>query len=199
MLPEPLTVEVGSSELLVVPAIHFNHVFAREVNRICSDPEYRPEAIAVELGPRAATEVKVWLKELGVGTKARKKLPVMLGLTRGNRTIRSSFKNKAFQLQQKTGKDLSDLPPEVLHRELGYAGRAVLYLCPTDSIIEAIRCSVELELPVYGVDLEESASGNYHPALIQDPLGADGDLAAYVLENGAFPSMGKGMKGERVA
>jgi hypothetical protein len=172
--------------LLAIPAIHFNHLFAGAVNRMCRNADTRPDAIAVELGPQAAQEVRSWLGELGAGPKVRKKLSVMLGLTRRNRVIRASMREKAFQLQRETGMDLSELPPEILHRELGFAGSVVLYLSPTDSIIEAIRCSVELDLPLYGVDLEESASGNYRQIVIRDPIGAGGDLTSYILENAAY-------------
>lgn len=186
MSGKPLTIRYQGGELLTIPAIHFNHAFAGEINRMCRNPDTRPDAIAVEVGPQAAQEVRSWLSELGAGPKARKKLPVMLGLTRRNRVIRASLKEKAFQLQRETGMDLSELPPEILHRELGFAGSVVLYLSPTDSIIEAIRCAVELDLPLYGVDLEESASGNYREIVIRDPIGAGGDVTSYIEENAGY-------------
>ena len=186
MSAEPITVCYQGSQLLVVPAIHFSYVFASEVNRICRNPETRPEAIAIELGPQTAEAAERWLKELGVGPKKSRELPVMLGLTKRNRMIRGSLKQKAFQLQKETGNDLSELPPEVLNRELGYAGYGLLCLSPTDSIIEAIRCALELDLPLYGIDLEEMADGNRKPIIVQDPIGADGNLAAYIAQNAPY-------------
>jgi hypothetical protein len=183
---EPVAVHHQGSTLLVVPAVHYHHVFAHEVNRICCHPATRPEAVAVELGPQSAVEVRAWLGELGIGARGRRRLPVMLGLTRRNRTIRASFREKAYRLQQETGKDLYELPPDLLDRELGYAGSSLLCLSPTDSIIEAIRCSAELNVPVYGVDLEESAAGDHLPVLIPDPLGAADNVPAYVLENSRY-------------
>lgn len=186
MHPEPLAVKYRGSTLLAVPAIHYCHVFAAEVNRISSHPETRPEAIAVELGPRSALEIRAWLEELGLGPEARKKLPVMLGLTRRNRSIRASLKERVYELQRETGKDLWELPPEILHRELGYAGSTLLCLSPTDSIIEGIRCAVELGVPIYGVDLEESAEGRYVPIAVPDPLGGRENLPAYILANATY-------------
>jgi hypothetical protein len=182
----PLNVRFENSELLAVPAVHFSHVFAAEVNRLCARPETCPEAIAVELGPQTAASVSARLGELCLGQQGPKPMPVMLGLTRPNSMIRASSRDKAMQLQQETGKDLSELPPKLLFDELGYAGAGLLCLCPTDSIIEAIRCALELNLPLHGVDLEEMADGRYSPVTVQDPLSANGDFAAYVCRNAAY-------------
>jgi hypothetical protein len=186
MDPETITVLFHDSKLMAVPSIHFNHIFASEVNRICSKPETRPEAIAIELGPRTAEVAISWLKELGIGPGNHKKLPVMLGLTKQNRMIRSSFREKAFRLQEEIGKDLSELPPEVLHRELEFAGCGLLCLSPTDSIIEAMRCALELNIPLYGVDLEKTAYGHYGPILVPDPIPANGNLIDYVARNAPY-------------
>ena len=113
MFQNLINIRYHGSELLVVPAVHFRHGFATEVNRICSHPNTRPEAIAVELGNKSASAVGGWLKELlPEQKKVQKPLPVMLGLMKHNRLIRASYKQKAFHLQQKTGCDLSELSPE---------------------------------------------------------------------------------------
>lgn len=177
-----LTLLHNGSELLAVPAIHFNHLFAREVYRVCMDPATRPEAIAVELGPSTTCAVARWLKELNDAALVRKKLPIMLGLLRRNRMIRASLRSKALQLQNEMGSDLSELSPEVLHRELGFSGCSLVCLSPSDSIIEAIRCGVELNLPIFGVDLDDVANGTYRSVLVQDPTPYD-DLTAYVRRN----------------
>ncbi len=175
-----LVLRLGETELIVVPSIHYNHVFARRVNQICHASEGAPEAIAVELGPRAASEARLWLSELG-GKNAG--LPVMFGLMKRNRRIRASLRQKALQLQKDTGKDLSELSPEVLRRELGYSGYSLLCLSPTDSIIEAIRCGIELGLPSFGVDLDDMADGVYDaPVLIQNPDALEG-LVDYIDRN----------------
>ena len=183
---QPLTVTYEHGELLAVPAVHFSHVFAWEVNRLCTDPETRPEAIAVELGPQTAAAVAEWLKELSKDPVNRKPLPLMLGLTRTNRMIRAALKDKAARLQRQTGNDLSELPPRLLFDELGYTGASLICLCPTDSLIEAARCAIELRLPLYGVDIEETADGKYPAVMIQDPLSANGDLAGYVARNATY-------------
>jgi hypothetical protein len=167
----------------VVPARHFCHVFAGEVNRICSDPATRPEAIAVELGPAITGAAREWLGQLGVGPGNRRTLPVMLGLIRPNRMIRASLKQKAIRLQKESGRDLSELPAEVLHRELGFSDHLVLFLSPTDSIIEAVRCALELGVPAFGMDLEETAGGIYQPAIIEDPQSSRENLGQYMVKN----------------
>ncbi len=182
----PARIRFGDSELLVVPAKHFCHLFAQEVYRICSSPVSRPEAIAVELGPGICAAAASWIRELGAGGSPGQTLPVMLALIRRNRMIRPSLKEKALRLQMETGKDLSELPPEVLHRELRYSSHSVLFLSPGDSIIEAVRCALELDIPAYGVDLEETAGGIYEPIVIQDPGSASGGIAAFVANNLAY-------------
>jgi len=182
----PVRIQYKDSELYVVPAQHFCHVFAGAVLRICSDPATRPEAVAVELGPATATAARVWLRELGAGSGERSPLPVMLGLIRPNRMIRPSLKQAAIRLQAETGKELHEMPPEVLHERLGFSDHAVLFLSPIDSIIEAIRCSLDLGIPAHGVDLEETASGIRRNAAIQDPITATKDLAGYVNANLAW-------------
>ena len=44
-----IEVSFADSTLFAVPAVHFQVQFALEVNRLCGDPERRPDAIAVEL------------------------------------------------------------------------------------------------------------------------------------------------------
>ncbi|MBC8459567.1 MAG: hypothetical protein H8D67_16375 [Deltaproteobacteria bacterium] len=179
---EPIIIHYGCAELHVVPAIHFSHVFASAVHRCCYDPNRRPNAIAVELGPQAAAHAHQWLKEITVDNKS---LPVMLGLLKQNRIIRSSYKEKALRWQQETKMDLSEMPPELLQQEFGYCGYSLLCLSPSDSIIEAIRCSVEFNMPVYGIDLEDMAGGIYKRVQIQAPQTAD-LLATYINQNAHF-------------
>ncbi|MBN1567784.1 MAG: hypothetical protein JXA73_08040 [Acidobacteria bacterium] len=184
MFHPPISIHRQNSDLYAVPAIHFSHIFAAEVNRICFHPATQPDAIAVELGPQTAIAVRNRIRELETG--AANRFPVMFGLIKRNRMIRASFKEKAFRLQRKTGKDLSELPPEILYRELGFTDHSILYLSPVDSIIEAIRCSIQLGVPLYGVDLEEMANGLYKPAVIQDPQSMHNGMAAYLKTNAAL-------------
>lgn len=181
-----LTINYRGSELFVVPSIHFNHVFAWEVNKICSHLNIHLEAIAVELGPDIVLAVKNWLGELGVGSKHPKELPVMLGIMKQNRMIRASLKEKVLQLQKETGKDLSELSPDILYSEIGYSGYSVLFLSPVDSIIEAIRCGIELGIPIYGIDLEEMADSIFRPISVRDPVGADRHFIDYIAQNAPF-------------
>ena len=100
---QPLNVHFENSELLAVPAVHFSHVFAAEVNRLCAHPETRPEAIAVELGPQTAAAVAERLRQLCLGPGGRKPLPVMLGLTRPNRMVRAGSRGKGLRCDGATG------------------------------------------------------------------------------------------------
>ena len=179
MDPDSIIFQYDNTELHVVPAIHFNHVFAEKVSRICHASAKRPEAVAVELGPRAAASAAQWLSELTAGHKS---LPVMLGLLKRNRIIRASLRQKALQLQKDTGKDLSELSPELLKREFGYNGHSLLLLSPTDSIIEAIRCGVEYNMPVFGIDLDDMADGFVKQVQVQIPQSTH-NLISYINSN----------------
>ena len=173
----PIEFAVGTSTLVAVPAVHFQANFALEVNRACCDPARRPNAVAVELGPLMAAAAHRWLGELGIGPDRRKRLPCMLGLTKRNRYLRSSARERAMELQRETGDELERIPSTVLKEELGYASTSVLVLSPTDSIVEAMRCARELDVPLYGVDLEETASPIYPQRVLPDPTGAGRDLS----------------------
>jgi len=173
----PIEVAVGSSKLVVLPAVHFQANFALEVNRACCDPARRPNAIAVELGPNIASMAHQWLGELGIGPNQRKRLPCMLGLTKRNRYLRSSARERAMELQRETGNELEQIPPTLLQEELGYASAGVLVLSPTDSIVEAMRCARELDVPLYGVDLEDIANPIYPQCVLPDPAGGGRDLS----------------------
>jgi hypothetical protein len=166
-----IEVAAGSAVLFAVPAVHFQADFALEVNRACCDPARRPNAIAVELGPLIAAAARRWLGELGIGPGRRTRLPCMLGLVKRNRFLRPSARVRASELQRETGLDLSRIPPLRLYEELGLASSSVLALSPTDSIVEAMRCACELDLPLYGVDLEDMADPVYPNFLFPDPTG----------------------------
>ena len=164
MNDDAVSVFVNAARLRAVPAIHYQMPFALAVHRICRDKESRPEAIAVELGPETVAYLVSWIKEL---TTDHKSLPVMLGLLAKNHLIRPDDYDRAIRLQIRSRDDFSKLPPELLWQELHYAPEVLMVLTPTDSIIEGIRCAVEYGIPVYGVDLEQSASMEQRGAFIQ--------------------------------
>src|SRR3989337_1711287 len=114
----PIEFAVGTSTLVAVPAVHFQANFALEVNRACCDPARRPNAVAVELGPLMAAAAHRWLGELGIGPDRRKRLPCMLGLTKRNRYLRSSARERAMELQRATGAELERIPSPLLKTEL---------------------------------------------------------------------------------
>lgn len=180
------TLSINGSELWAVPAMHNRSVFAEPVNRLCRDAATRPEAIAVELSPDAVAAVVAWFRELKVGTSEARPLPCMLGLAKANHRIHPRHRQAALRLQERHGKLLPEITPAILHRELGYAPVALLCLSATDSIIEAIRCAVGLDIPVYGVDLGDVADGERGNTLLQDTTLAQDDLARYVERNAPF-------------
>ncbi len=188
-LSEHLIIRWENSELYAVPAIHFKSIFALEVNRICSREEIRPTAIAVELGPQTCSAAVEWLKDLGCGSH-KKNLPVMLGLMKKNRFIRASLRDRAIQLQKEHGRDLSELPPEVLRRELGFSGQSLLCLSPTDSIVEALRCGIELDVPLFGVDLQDMADHISKPIVVPNSL-KNMTVAGYVKSAETYAGYGR--------
>jgi hypothetical protein len=88
-----------------------------------------------------------------------------------------------MRLQRTHQKPLHEIDPDILHDELAFSTAAILPLAPTDSIIEALRCGVELGVPVFGVDMEESASLERKPCLTEDPISAGRDVAGWALRN----------------
>ena len=178
-----IDVNVGGSILSIVPAVHFEVAFAEAVNELCCARGRQPDAIAVELTPHVAQEASAWMRELGVGSHRRVRLPCMLGISWRNRWIRAAHRERAEALQLETGHELHDLPAEVLSRELGFYPHRLVMLSPTDSIVEALRSACELELPVHGVDLEEHGDVEGRPVLTPDAAEAQGRPMAYVQEN----------------
>jgi hypothetical protein len=177
-----LQFKLHDASILMVPSVHFRLAFVEEVNRVCSAE--RPDAVAVELGPQTAAAATAWLTELEVRPGgASMPLPCMLGLIKPNRRIRPGYRAAAIRLQQWMGKELHELSPELLHQHLNYSAVSTLPLSSADSIIEAMRCALELNVPLYGIDLEDTAVRQQKEIMVQDPtLAADG-FADYVTRN----------------
>jgi hypothetical protein len=182
MSDSSLLLEIGGNQLLAVPAIPYRLTFAKHVNRLCRNENTKPDAIAIELGPQSTKECALWLQELT--DKYKRDFPSMLAITKENTRIRSTYKELAAKLQETSGKDLNDLSPDVLKHLLNYSAKSVLPLSPTDSRIEAIRCALELNIPLYGVDLEETADAYRKEGKLEDPAGKSGeDLTEYAKRN----------------
>ncbi len=60
--------------------------------------------------------------------------------------------------------------------------QSLLCLSSTDSIIEAVRSSIELDIPVYGIDTHEFPSKT-PMEVIQDPLDAQNNFSGYIERN----------------
>ena len=106
--------------------------------------QLRPAAIAVELGPAAAAAATEWLRELGMGPSRRTRVELPCMLG-------LTWPNR-----------------------LRSSNVSVLYLSPTDSIIEAIRCALELDVPLYGVDLEEWSDDPRPEIMLEEPASTAG-------------------------
>lgn len=183
MKNDAVVLKIGPAILQVVPAIHYRLFFARAVHRVCISSKHRPAAIAVELGPETAASVALWIRELACQHKA---LPVLLGLLIKNRLIPAGFRDRAECLQKQSCRDLSEMDGDILRERLNFYPERLLPLSPTDSIIEAIRFAVVNGLPVYGVDLEESADDDdqdehvFQQPVYGQPLNAfSGEAAGY--------------------
>src|SRR5258708_398496 len=186
-MTSPPQLKLNDASIWVVALVHFCLAFTEEVNRLCSS--VKPDAVVVELGPQTAAAAITWLRELGVGPGGSVRLPCMLGLLKPNHRLRPSYREVAVRLQELTGKDLHELSPEVLCEYLDYSAFSTLPLSSADSIVEAMRCALELNVPLYGVDLEETASRQPKTIMLQDPaLAADG-MEDYVARNGAFAKL----------
>lgn len=169
-------------KLIAIPAVHYRAAFAKHVKSVCSNQDSRPGAIAVELGPGATSAISAWFKELETATSGGR-IPSMLGLIRNNRRIHPQFKEKAIRLQKNYAKQLHEIPQSILKNNIDYAAVSLVCLSLTDSIIEAIRCAHELKIPVYGIDIEDSASMKRSPGIIEDPLKAYDNLGNYIHDN----------------
>ena len=179
-----LQLQINGASLWAVPSVHFRLPFAEEVNWLCST--VKPDAVAVELGPVTASAAVAWLKDLGVGQGRGATLPCMLGLMKPNRRIRSSSRSISIRLQELTRKELHELSPDLLHDYLDYSAFTLLPLSSTDSIIEAMRCALELKVPLYGIDLEETAERRQRNVMLQDIASATGTVEDYVFRNEVF-------------
>jgi len=181
-------VRCGIGRLTAIPAVHSVARFAASVNTVFKRCDTPPSAVAVELGQGAVDEIVKWMQDLGVGPDSVVKLPAMLGIVRRNRMIHPRFRTLVFELQRHYGLPLEALPPRVLRESIDYAGAALVCLSATDSIIEALRCSVEWGVPAFGIDLEEYASPSYEPILIEDPRSVLPSLSSYIRRNAPLAS-----------
>ena len=180
-----LHLKLNDASIWFLPSVHFRLAFVEEVNRLCSSE--KPDAVVVELGPQTAAAATAWLRDLSVGPgPGSLRLPCMLGLIKPNRRIRASFRAAAVRLQELTGKELHELAPEVLRENLGYSAVSILPLSSTDSIVEALRCALELNRPLYGVDVEDTAERRQKTIMLQDPASAADEFEKYVTHNVAF-------------
>jgi hypothetical protein len=168
-----------NSLLMAVPAVHHHTAFAGQVHRICRDPLNRPDAIVVELGHSVVVELVKFLRELKQGTSSKILLPCMLGLMKSNRYIHASQADKALMLQEYYRKPLINLPEDVLSKRLNFSKWSTLFISPADSIIEAVRCAIELDVPVYGVDLSDFARTTKENHSFEDPQIAQNNLLDY--------------------
>jgi hypothetical protein len=168
-----------NSLLMTVPAVHHNTAFAEQVNNICRDHHPRPDAVAVELGHSLVLELVSFLRELKQGELEKKSLPCMLGIMKRNRFLHPDKSEKTLLLQELYRSPLYNIPDNILADRLNFSKWATLFMSPSDSIIEAVRCAIELDIPVYGVDLSDFAGTKMEQYSIEDPTCAHYDLQEY--------------------
>ena len=162
-----------------VPAVHHQTAFARHVNSIFRDPSQLPDAVAVELGHELVLELVSFLRELKQGTSEKVLLPCMLGIMKRNRYIHTDQRERALFLQEFHRLPLYNLPEDLLADRLSFSKWSTIFISPGDSIIEAVRCAIELDIPVYGVDLSDFARKAVEQYRIEDPQCACHDLTEY--------------------
>jgi hypothetical protein len=103
----------------------------------------------------------------------------MLGIMKRNRFINHSRSDRALLLQEFHRLPLYDLPDKLLASRLDFNRWSTLYISPGDSIIEAVRCAVELNIPVYGIDMADFAFTTPQNYRIEDPYSAQLNLQEY--------------------
>ncbi|MCF8301675.1 MAG: hypothetical protein K9I94_00260 [Bacteroidales bacterium] len=181
-----LSLDINGCELIYLPSIHYKVAFAEAANRLCNIEE--PEAIAVEVGSSTIVECVNWLREF----TGKPSIPVMLGLMRPNNRISIKYKDLLYELREACGgQDISEFSPEFLKEYFSYSAQTLLPLSPSDSIIEAIRCGIELDIPIYGIDLEHIANydRNARQLVMEDPVNKkDDDLFEYIQRNTKYAS-----------
>ncbi|MEI6890216.1 MAG: hypothetical protein WCL03_13165, partial [Bacteroidota bacterium] len=175
--------EINGSTLRAVPAIHYHAVFAQAVNMSCRNENTRPDAIAVELGPHMVNTIAAWMRELGIGKGKDIMLPCMLGVLVKNRLIHPDFRDAAFYIQEHYGKPLYEINSNLKLNLLRFSENYLVSLSSTDSIIEAIRSAIILDIPVFGVDLDEFSIGIDGSTMIQEPASSSFDLEKYIGNN----------------
>ena len=168
-----------NSLLMAVPAVHHHTAFANQVHLICRDPQQRPDAIAVETGHNLVLELVRFLRELKQGSCEKVFLPCMLGIIKNNRFIHPGQSDKALLLQEFYRSPLYNLPDHLLSDRLNFSKRSTLFISPSDSIIEAVRCAIELDIPIYGVDLSDFASTKKQNISFEDTQCAHNNMLEY--------------------
>jgi hypothetical protein len=183
-----------NSLLMAVPAVHHQTAFARHVHSIFRNAQQLPDAVAVELGHNLVLELVSFLKQLKQGLAEKVLLPCMLGIMKRNRFIHSDQTGRALLLQEFHRLPLYNLPDALLADRLNFSKWSTIFISPGDSIIEAVRCAIELDIPVYGVDLSDFASTAVGRYRIEDPYCAVGSLTEYGNRIMKYCDTGRDMK-----
>lgn len=137
-------ITLGKTIIQVVPSYHYKSIFGQLVNNLCIANNF--DCIAVELPHQAIVTIKALL------IKHKNKLPFMLGVIYENHLVDSSLLNTMEKLQETFECPIEKIDKEVLENYLG-EGNEVFQIQPNDSIIEAIRSSIECKKPVFGIDI----------------------------------------------
>lgn len=168
-----------NSRLMAVPAVHHRTAFARKVHASFREQKQTTDAVAVELGHGLVIELVSFLKKLGQGTGEKVMLPCMLGIMKRNRYLDPAHSERAILLQEFYRSPLYNLPENLLAERLNFSKWSTIFISPADSIVEAVRCAIELDIPVYGVDLSDFAITKTDHFRIEDPHNSGITLNGY--------------------
>ena len=147
-----ISITLKDKEIIAVPSKHFDCAYATIVNVLCCDAELRPDAIAVELNQSFVVEIAKWFTELGIGSQNKVELPVMLAVTQNNRILTPEKKEIVTLLETYFKTKIENIDSVLVSKVLESPDQVIVPISSTDSIIEGIRSSLEINVPVFGID-----------------------------------------------
>lgn len=174
-----LLVNLPDGVLHAVPAEHRSVPFAIAVHAAMRQPaDVRPAAIAVELGPDAAAQAVVCVRALRQVRPPGGPFPCLAGVLLPNGLIHPAFRSRARVLQRALRASLEAVPDRTRQQHLATSEQEMVCFSPVDSITEAVRCGVDSDVPVYGIDAHgcanvwrEACLGEDGGGFLRDPDG----------------------------
>jgi len=142
------TITINNCIVTTIPSVHNNMLFADCVHRVFEDPFERPEVIAVELDEFNLNAIKSLFNTLDIYNG--KPFPIMMGIL-NEKWDRKTIPCSEHPPWARNGLDVDfEIPAFLRNLNTTYE---LIPLNPSDSIIEAIRCAGEFNVPLFGVDI----------------------------------------------